>query len=57
MIVLLLFQNPDTHNSIPPYLIQLSVNDVLDVVAFRVGDNPDFETKAGQSFVRINYLG
>lgn len=48
--------NNDTNNSLAPYLIQLNANDTLDVVSFRLGDQENNTTKAGASFVRINYL-
>jgi len=49
--------NNDTNNTLPPYLITLSANDVLDVVAFRLGDSNGVLSKAGASFVRVTYLG
>lgn len=49
--------NTDTNNSLSSYLINLLDGDVLTVVAFRLGGNNTHDTKAGQSFVRINYLG
>lgn len=49
--------NNDSTNAIPPYLIQLSANDVIDITAFRLGDSTGVSSKAGASFVRINYLG
>ena len=49
--------NDDTNNSLAPYLINLDANDVLDVVAFRLGDATANLSKAGTSFVRVTYLG
>jgi hypothetical protein len=49
--------NNDTNNTLPPYLINLTTNDVLDVVAFRLGDATTNTSKSGASFVRITYLG
>jgi hypothetical protein len=49
--------NNDTTNSLPPYLISLTANDVLDVAAFRLGDANANTSKVGASFVRITYLG
>ena len=49
--------NDDVNMSIPPYLISLDANDVLDVVTFRLGDSGTVVTKVGASFVRVTYLG
>ena len=49
--------NNDTNNTLPPYLISLTTNDIIDVVAFRLGDGTVNTSKAGASFVRITYLG
>lgn len=49
--------NNDSSNTLPPFLIELSANDVLDVAAYRLGDSTAVTSKANQSFVRINYLG
>lgn len=49
--------NNDTNNALPPYLISLTVNDVLDVIAFRLGTGTTNTSKTGGSFMRINYLG
>lgn len=49
--------NNDSSNTLPPYLIQLNANDILDVAAFRLGDSTAVTSKANQSFIRINYLG
>jgi hypothetical protein len=49
--------NDDTQNTIAPFLIDLTANDTLEVVAFRLGDNTTTTTKANESFVRIDYLG
>jgi len=49
--------NNDSQNGLPPYLITLSANDVLDVIAFRLGDTSSTTSKAGASFVNITYLG
>ena len=49
--------NNDTNNALTPYLISLTTNDVIDVVAFRLGDGTVNTSKVGASFVRITYLG
>jgi len=49
--------NNDSQNGLPPYLITLSANDVLDVIAFRLGDTSSTTSKVGASFVNITYLG
>jgi hypothetical protein len=49
--------NNDSNNSLVPCTISLSANDVLDVVAFRLGDSTKCSSKANASFVKIKYLG
>lgn len=49
--------NSHTNNALPPYIQSLNANDVVDVVAFRLGDSQAQVTTANQSFTRINYLG
>jgi len=49
--------NDDNNNSLPPYPITLSVNDVVEVVVFLLGDSNSTLTKAGGSFVNIKFLG
>jgi len=49
--------NDDNHNSLPTTTIQFNINDTLDVILFRLGDNNSTLTKPNASFVRIKYLG
>ena len=49
--------NDDNQNSIPPYPISLTIGDVVEITGYRLGDANSTLTKAGASFVRINYLG
>lgn len=49
--------NNDVNLSTPPYMINLTANDVIDLTVFRLGDNTATESKAGTTFMRITYLG
>jgi len=49
--------NDDGTNTLPPYPISLIAGDVIEIVGYRLGDNANIITKAGASFIRINYLG
>lgn len=49
--------NNDTNSSLSPYMIQLNTNDVLDVVAFELGDSGTVSSKTDASFIKIKYLG
>lgn len=49
--------NGEGSNTLPAFPIQLVTNDVVEIVGFQQGDAASAITVAGQSFVRINYLG
>ena len=49
--------NTETSNSLSGYVFQLSTNDTLEVVGYRLGDAADLSTVAGESYVNIEFLG
>lgn len=49
--------NNDSTNTLPPFTLNLLNGDELVVRAFRLGDSTAVTSKAGNSFVKIKYIG